>query len=1431
VALSHGRVVAVGETLYPHEQEGIEFAIQALPDTDPYHLWALIDLLDKSTGRYLEIDLLILGYSCLYLVELKAWPGRIEGDSIDWTWTTPEGRTQWKENPLRLTRRKAQILKSRLERSLPAGTRAPWIEPLVFLSHQDVKLGLTPDGILNVVRRDDFAAAITRHEFRGADPRLQGQRVGADVKREVVRALGTLGFRQRKGKLLVGPYQLGELLDETDKYQDRVATHLDLKVGKKPLTRRARTYLVGEQTSIERRQQLRRAADREAQLLYEVSQHPNILTYAEYITDAPLGPTVLLEDFDRGVPLDTFIRQHPTLSFEDRIALIEQIGRAVDHCHKKGVVHGGLCPSAVLVRPGVSAGAAPESRLFNFQLGKGEAVTATSHASDLAAETWWLYQSREALQDPEQRNAMADIFALGAVAFFILTSRPPAVSLLERQKILETRRCLDPRAIDDDVPEAVADLVAMATHEVIAQRADDAGQWIELLLNEITKPVAERPPETSPLEARPGDMVGSYLVEGVLGHGASARVLQVTDDAGHTYALKVSLGPDHDGRLDTEAAVLEQLAHPRIVRFVAKHTIADRTCLVLSLAGERTLYKELADQGTISLDYAARWGEDLLSALEHLEENEIVHRDIKPANIGVGNVSKKARTLYLYDFSLAASPMSEVRVGTAAYRDPFLPERRVWDHAADRYSAAVTLHEIVTGVRPTHGENGTIAIAAERFDPAVRAGLVGFFQRALQRNALERHEDAAAMRHAWLAAFATSAAGRAPVVDAAEAEPELAPLTDDQIRAIDPDTAIAALPLSTRARNALDRAGLLVAQDLLSLPENRLSAIRGVGQGVAKEIHELRTRWQALRPLDAERGAALFPGYQGDDLHASVAGIREADVALLADAGLHTLAQIAAAPARHVEALGQKHGIAVDALRTCLAEENRRAGERHRPTTLEGWLDALFPAKRKREQQVRAVFGLEGPFAGKLDASPAQVAKALGVAAPYVYQSMGKAGAEWAKHEAVPSLAERVRREVAAQGGAIPLAACADWLASELPHDPALAPDRVRVCAAAVLRAIAEVDKDLTTGLRFVRLADDRSWLVSTMELTSDLRALGARADALAARDVLAGPDEVDRTLREALTDGSPLATLAADRLVRLAAAASDGAAASPRLELYPRGMSAARALKLSAAALGSGLGAIDLVGRVSARYPDAEPLPPRPALDGLVETLGLSFDPKNNQYTRGGERNVSSIHTRSASLTRVSQLTPQSLSERDVEIGDFEDRLRACVERKGLLVLGVATDLADEAAEALTRRFGLTRESFDRRFIVALDRRIAADEIDPEVVVETDANGHLDDGWRNLRALAAEAAGDVTSILFPPRSPLLVTEPGLIDRYQLDGFLRSIVAAARDDASAAIIMLCPGHGGGQPTIEGRTIVPGVLPGQSMWIPPSWIIEHRRRAA
>jgi hypothetical protein len=329
---------------------------------------------------------------------------------------------------------------------------------------------------------------------------------------------------------------------------------------------------------------------------------------------------------------------------------------------------------------------------------------------------------------------------------------------------------------------------------------------------------------------------------------------------------------------------------------------------------------------------------------------------------------------------------------------------------------------------------------------------------------------------------------------------------------------------------------------------------------------------------------------------------------------------------------------------------------------------------------------------------------------------------------------------------------------------------------------------------------------------------------------LLAGPGETERALRQVLEPDSPLASVMADRLVRLAAAASRAAAASPRLELYPRRMPAARALDLSAAALTGGLVPDDLRRRVAARYPAAEPLPERPALDDLALGHGLHFDAASGQYLRAGERTHSSIHTSYQSVTRLSSTQPpvaRTLDEQQIVAGEFEDRIRSCLERRSLLVLGVSLDRAEQAARALATRFGLRRQSFDAAFLAALDRKLAEDEIDPEVVHETDATGPASDAWHLLRSLGAQAAGALASELLPPSAPLLLTEPGLLHRYQLDDFLRALVEASRQDDAEAIVLLVPGHEGGPPTIEGKTVIPGLLPGQMTWLPRAWLAAQR----
>ncbi|MFM7867727.1 MAG: protein kinase domain-containing protein, partial [Planctomycetaceae bacterium] len=102
------------------------------------------------------------------------------------------------------------------------------------------------------------------------------------------------------------------------------------------------------------------------------------------------------------------------------------------------------------------------------------------------------------------------------------------------------------------------------------------------------------------------------------------------------------------------------------------------------------------------------YGEDLLNAVGSLERHGVPHRDIKPDNIGIRSLTKQRNQLILFDFSLTAAPLDNIRVGTAGYIDPFLPARKrvSWDSAADRYSATIVLFEMSAGLAllPTWGD-------------------------------------------------------------------------------------------------------------------------------------------------------------------------------------------------------------------------------------------------------------------------------------------------------------------------------------------------------------------------------------------------------------------------------------------------------------------------------------------------------------------------------------------------------------------------------------------------------------------------------------------------------------------------------------------------------------------------------------------------------
>jgi serine/threonine protein kinase len=93
-------------------------------------------------------------------------------------------------------------------------------------------------------------------------------------------------------------------------------------------------------------------------------------------------------------------------------------------------------------------------------------------------------------------------------------------------------------------------------------------------------------------------------------------------------------------------------------------------------AGAYTLAQRLRSEGRLSLDLLQRLGDELLTVTDWLEQNGISHRDIKPDNISVGQTPSGKLTLILFDFSLANTPLDNIRAGTPPYLDPFLRRRQ-----------------------------------------------------------------------------------------------------------------------------------------------------------------------------------------------------------------------------------------------------------------------------------------------------------------------------------------------------------------------------------------------------------------------------------------------------------------------------------------------------------------------------------------------------------------------------------------------------------------------------------------------------------------------------------------------------------------------------------------------------------------------------------
>jgi serine/threonine-protein kinase len=199
---------------------------------------------------------------------------------------------------------------------------------------------------------------------------------------------------------------------------------------------RARHALLRRETAVKllRPERLGPAAlrrfEREVQLTARLA-HPHTVAIFDY-GRSPDGVFYYAMEYLDGGDLDDVVSLVGPLPPGRVVYILEQVCRALREAHAAGLIHRDLKPANILLCE--RAGEADVSKVVDFGLVKDLAADANASGARPSGLTGTpLYMAPEAITTPESVDARGDLYALGALGYFLLTGEPvfPATTAVE----------------------------------------------------------------------------------------------------------------------------------------------------------------------------------------------------------------------------------------------------------------------------------------------------------------------------------------------------------------------------------------------------------------------------------------------------------------------------------------------------------------------------------------------------------------------------------------------------------------------------------------------------------------------------------------------------------------------------------------------------------------------------------------------------------------------------------------------------------------------------------------------------------------------------------------------------------------------------------------------------------------------------------------